>query len=144
MSKLTTLAEAIRAHVHDGDLIYAAGFTHLIPFAAGHEMGLAVGFNHPRVESRRVDGDDGDGVARGDVVEVRERLAAAGKVGGVDLSPIGTQNGLFSIIPFTPDQVQSMREKHGVYFAASGRINVAGLTSANIDRFIAAVADVTG
>ena len=76
--------------------------------------------------------------------QMRERLAAAGKVGGVDLSPIGTQNGLFSIIPFTPDQVQAMREKHGVYFAASGRINVAGLTAANIDRFIAAVADVTG
>jgi glutaconate CoA-transferase subunit A len=38
MSKLTSLADAIRAHVHDGDLIYAAGFTHLIPFAAGHEI----------------------------------------------------------------------------------------------------------
>ncbi len=38
MSKLTTLANAIREHVHDGDLIYAAGFTHLIPFAAGHEI----------------------------------------------------------------------------------------------------------
>lgn len=38
MTKLTTLASAIRDHVHDGDLIYAAGFTHLIPFAAGHEI----------------------------------------------------------------------------------------------------------
>ncbi|MCC6192651.1 MAG: CoA transferase subunit A [Anaerolineales bacterium] len=38
MSKLTSLSEAIREHVHDGDLIYAAGFTHLIPFAAGHEI----------------------------------------------------------------------------------------------------------
>ncbi len=38
MSKLTSLAEAIAAHVHDGDLVYAAGFTHLIPFAAGHEI----------------------------------------------------------------------------------------------------------
>jgi glutaconate CoA-transferase, subunit A len=38
VSKLTSLADAIRAHVHDGDLIYAAGFTHLIPFAAGHEI----------------------------------------------------------------------------------------------------------
>jgi glutaconate CoA-transferase subunit A len=32
------LAEAIAAHVHDGDLVYAAGFTHLIPFAAAHEI----------------------------------------------------------------------------------------------------------
>jgi aromatic-amino-acid transaminase len=76
--------------------------------------------------------------------QVRARLAEAGKVGGVDLAPLGSQNGLFSIIPFTPDQVQAMREKHGIYFAGSGRINVAGLTMANIDRFIAAVADVTG
>ena len=38
MSKLASLPDAIRAHVHDGDLVYAAGFTHLIPFAAGHEI----------------------------------------------------------------------------------------------------------
>jgi len=38
MSKLCTLSEAISQYVHDGDLIYAAGFTHLIPFAAGHEI----------------------------------------------------------------------------------------------------------
>jgi len=38
MTKLTSLADAIQTHVHDGDLVYAAGFTHLIPFAAGHEI----------------------------------------------------------------------------------------------------------
>lgn len=38
MSKLTTLSNAIREHVQDGDTVYAAGFTHLIPFAAGHEI----------------------------------------------------------------------------------------------------------
>ena len=76
--------------------------------------------------------------------QVRERLAAAGKVGGVDLTPIGNQHGLFSIIPFTSEQVQAMRAKHGIYFAGSGRINVAGLTMGNIDQFIAAVADVAG
>jgi glutaconate CoA-transferase, subunit A len=37
MSKLTTLSNAVAEYVHDGDTIYAAGFTHLIPFAAGHE-----------------------------------------------------------------------------------------------------------
>ncbi|KHK93162.1 amino acid aminotransferase [Novosphingobium malaysiense] len=76
--------------------------------------------------------------------QVRARLAEAGKTGGVDLTPIGIQNGLFSIIPFTPEQVQAMRSEHGIYFAGSGRINVAGLTMGNIDKFIAAVADVTG
>jgi glutaconate CoA-transferase subunit A len=38
LNKLTSLANAIKEHVHDGDVIYAAGFTHLIPFAAGHEI----------------------------------------------------------------------------------------------------------
>ncbi|HUG33769.1 MAG TPA: CoA-transferase [Anaerolineales bacterium] len=38
MSKLVSLSEAIASHVNDGDTIYAAGFTHLIPFAAGHEI----------------------------------------------------------------------------------------------------------
>jgi glutaconate CoA-transferase, subunit A len=38
VSKLTSLSEAVAQFVHDGDTIYAAGFTHLIPFAAGHEI----------------------------------------------------------------------------------------------------------
>ena len=75
--------------------------------------------------------------------QVRAKVAAAGRTGGVDLTPVGTQKGLFSVIPFTPAQVSAMREKHGIYFAGSGRINVAGLTMGNIDRFLEAVADVT-
>ncbi len=38
MTKLCSLHEAIAQFVHDGDSVYAAGFTHLIPFAAGHEI----------------------------------------------------------------------------------------------------------
>ena len=38
MSKICSLTEAISRYVHDGDCVYAAGFTHLIPFAAGHEI----------------------------------------------------------------------------------------------------------
>jgi len=38
MSKLIPLQDAISQNVHDGDVVYAAGFTHLIPFAAGHEI----------------------------------------------------------------------------------------------------------
>jgi len=38
MTKLTTLKKAISEFVKDGDVVYAAGFTHLIPFAAGHEI----------------------------------------------------------------------------------------------------------
>ena len=38
MTKLLSLSEAVKQYVHDGDMVYAAGFTHLIPFAAGHEI----------------------------------------------------------------------------------------------------------
>lgn len=38
MSKLIPLSEAIGQYIQDGDTVYAAGFTHLIPFAAGHEI----------------------------------------------------------------------------------------------------------
>jgi glutaconate CoA-transferase subunit A len=37
-NKIISLREAISKLVQDGDTIYAAGFTHLIPFAAGHEI----------------------------------------------------------------------------------------------------------
>jgi glutaconate CoA-transferase subunit A len=36
--KVVTLSEAVSKFIQDGDTIYAAGFTHLIPFAAGHEI----------------------------------------------------------------------------------------------------------
>jgi glutaconate CoA-transferase, subunit A len=38
MTKLCSLSEAVSRFVADGDCVYCAGFTHLIPFAAGHEM----------------------------------------------------------------------------------------------------------
>ena len=36
--KVTTLADAIARHVTDGACVALEGFTHLIPFAAGHEI----------------------------------------------------------------------------------------------------------
>ncbi len=37
-SKVTTLREAIATHLHDGDTLAIEGFTHLISFAAAHEV----------------------------------------------------------------------------------------------------------
>jgi glutaconate CoA-transferase, subunit A len=36
--KLYSLSAAVSRFIQDGDTLYAAGFTHLIPFAAGHEI----------------------------------------------------------------------------------------------------------
>ena len=38
MAKITSLSAAIAGTVHDGDAVALEGFTHLIPFAAGHEI----------------------------------------------------------------------------------------------------------
>ena len=37
-AKVITLAEAVASLVQDGDVVALEGFTHLIPFAAGHEI----------------------------------------------------------------------------------------------------------
>lgn len=38
MAIITSLADAVATHVHDGDAVAMEGFTQLIPFAAGHEV----------------------------------------------------------------------------------------------------------
>ncbi|MDH3302393.1 MAG: CoA transferase subunit A [Acidimicrobiia bacterium] len=38
MSELLALGDAVARHVRDGDIVALEGFTHLIPFAAGHEI----------------------------------------------------------------------------------------------------------
>src|SRR5260370_1076381 len=57
MARITSLAEAVSEVVHDGDTVSFEGFTHLIPFAAGHEV----------IRQRR----RGRGAARGTGLEPR-------------------------------------------------------------------------
>jgi aromatic-amino-acid transaminase len=75
--------------------------------------------------------------------QVRAQLAAAGHQGAVDFTPLGRQRGMFSVLPLSGEQVLRLREECGIYMAGSGRINIAGLTTANIDKFIADVAAVS-
>ncbi|MBD3730666.1 MAG: aspartate/tyrosine/aromatic aminotransferase [Sphingomonadales bacterium] len=76
--------------------------------------------------------------------QVRATLADAGMAGAVDLAPLGGQNGMFSVLPLTKEQILALREDHGIYMAGSGRINAAGLHMGNIEKFVAALAAVTG
>ena len=69
--------------------------------------------------------------------QVRAQLAAAGQAGAIDLRPLATQNGLFAVLPLSAEQILGLRADHGIYMAGSGRINIAGLTAGNIDKFIA-------
>jgi aromatic-amino-acid transaminase len=67
---------------------------------------------------------------------LRLRLAASDP----RLAYVGGQNGMFSMLPLSPEAIADLREKEGIYMAGSGRFNVAGLSDDNVDRFAAAVA----
>jgi len=75
---------------------------------------------------------------------MRDALAAAGRAGNVNLAPLAGQNGMFSMLPLSKEAILQLRSDHGVYMAGSGRINIAGLTSSNIDKFVGAVTAVSG
>ncbi|WP_121117285.1 aromatic amino acid transaminase [Croceibacterium ferulae] len=74
---------------------------------------------------------------------VRKALAAHGTAGTLDLTPYGRQQGMFAMLPLTPAQIAALRSEHSIYMAGSGRINIAGLTAGNLDKFTAALAAVT-
>jgi aromatic-amino-acid transaminase len=81
---------------------------------------------------------------RARMAHVRERLAAAQQIGPINMAPMGLQKGLLSMLPLSGEQIMALREKHGVYMAGSGRVNIAGLTTGNIETFISALTDVAG
>ncbi len=57
-----------------------------------------------------------------------------------DFSFIERQRGMFSFSGWSDDIVASLREKNAIYVVGGGRINLAGLTSSNIDYVCKAVA----
>ena len=80
---------------------------------------------------------------RSRIRQVRAQLAKAGQAGAIDLTPLGDQHGLFSVLPLSSEQILKLRERHGIYMAGSGRVNIAGLTTGNIDKFIADLSAVS-
>jgi aromatic-amino-acid transaminase len=57
---------------------------------------------------------------------------------------IAAQHGMFSLLPVTEAQVAQLRTEHAIYLVSDGRMNVAGLTAANIPVVARAVARVLG
>jgi aromatic-amino-acid transaminase len=69
-----------------------------------------------------------------------ETLRAKGVAG--DFSFIKQQNGMFSFSGLTKAQVEALKNKYAIYIVGSGRINVAGMTTKNMDALCVAIADV--
>ncbi|MBX3425824.1 MAG: aspartate/tyrosine/aromatic aminotransferase [Pirellulales bacterium] len=69
-----------------------------------------------------------------------DALAAAGAPG--DYSFMTRQRGMFSFSGLTKEQVARLKDDFAIYIVGSGRINVAGLTPANVRRVAECIAKV--
>lgn len=72
---------------------------------------------------------------RARVIDNRCRLAAI----DARFAPLLGQQGMFSVLPLSPADIERLRSEHAVYMVGSGRINVAGFTGDQIERFVAAL-----
>ena len=66
-----------------------------------------------------------------------DSLLAAGVPG--DWEPIRRQRGMFALLGLSAGQVARLRDEFAVYVVGRGRINVAGLTAANLPHVVASV-----
>jgi aspartate aminotransferase len=78
------------------------------------------------------------------ITENRRRLVEGLAAAGAPIEPLSLQRqrGMFSLLPMTAEQVARLKEEYGVYVVGRGRINVAGLTNANIGPATEAIAEV--
>lgn len=72
---------------------------------------------------------------------INEKLTA--KCDGMDFSFIEQQNGMFSFLGISKEQIERLQKEYSIYIVGSSRVNVAGVSDANIDYFADAVASVT-
>jgi aspartate/tyrosine/aromatic aminotransferase len=71
-----------------------------------------------------------------------EALVASGVPG--NWGPIGHQRGMFALLGLSAEQVARLRDEFGIYMVGKGRVNVAGLTKANMPHVVAGVKAVVG
>jgi aromatic-amino-acid transaminase len=79
---------------------------------------------------------------RGRLVSLRQGLAASLGDRFQNAAAIAGQEGMFSLLPLDEPQVMSLRKTHAIYMPTSGRINIAGLKSRDIERVAAAFASL--
>ncbi|GGK54501.1 amino acid aminotransferase [Amphritea balenae] len=87
----------------------------------------------------------------GELQEMRERIAGMRQLfveklveNGVtrDFSFITTQNGMFSFLGIDGDQIQRLQDEFSIYVVGSSRVNVAGLSTSNVDYLTQSIAKV--
>lgn len=78
------------------------------------------------------------------ILELREKFVGAmqARVPEKNFEYINRQRGMFSYSGLTAEQVERLKSEHSIYILGSGRINVAGINSENLDRLCDAIASV--
>jgi aspartate aminotransferase len=77
---------------------------------------------------------------RAHILRMREALAAQLATLGHELGHLRRQRGMFSFIDLPIEAITQLREQQAIYLLDSGRINLAGLSEARVERFAAALA----
>jgi aspartate/tyrosine/aromatic aminotransferase len=74
----------------------------------------------------------------------RQHFVEALRAAGVpfDPTPLLRQRGMFSLLDMTTEQVTRLREESAIYLVGAGRVNVAGLTSTNLQPVCTAIAEI--
>jgi aromatic-amino-acid transaminase len=76
------------------------------------------------------------------LASLRAALAAGGRIGTIDLGAVAHGKGMFATLPLSPAQVEWLRDRHAIYMAGSGRINIAGFNTAAVATFHDALRDM--
>ena len=71
-------------------------------------------------------------------------ILGAGKVGGTLAENLAKESFDITLIDSNAKVLEELRDKHSVYIVGSGRINVAGMTTNNMDALCSAIAEVLG
>ena len=86
-----------------------------------------------------------------EVGEIRDRLNSTRRLfvnkmkeksSPKDFSFIERENGMFSFLGLTKDQIVKLREDFHIYMVESSRINIAGVNVKNVDKIVSSIIEV--
>ncbi len=81
---------------------------------------------------------------RNRMIRLRKEFSAAlrKRSNSEDFDFIAEQKGMFSRLPLNAEQIDKLREDHGIYIVGDGRINIAGLPSDSLDELAETIVSV--
>ncbi len=109
------------------------------------------GIHGARIVKTILQSEDLNSLWQQELYEMQVRLKALRKEFILSLKKCGIEKnydylqqdqGLFSLMGLNENQVLALREKHGIYIIENGRLNIAGLSTQNMDTVSQAIYDI--